>query len=73
MDGRQAAGESAPTRTVWDWLLVAAATAIFLVFASMARVPQLSLNWLPAALLTIALLVFLFLCALALWRTTRFH
>jgi drug/metabolite transporter (DMT)-like permease len=73
MDGRQAAGESAPSRTVWDWLLVAAATAIFVVFASMARVPELSLNRLPAALLTIALLVLLFICALALWRTTRFH
>ena len=73
MDGRQAAGESAPRRTVWDWLLVAAATAIFVFFASMVRVPQLSLNWLPAALLTIALLVLLFICALALYRTTRFH
>src|SRR5947199_6887356 len=52
MDGRQAAGESAPSRSVWDWLLVAAATAIFVVFASMARVPQLSLNLVPAALLT---------------------
>jgi len=73
MDGRQAAGESAPSRTIWDWLLVAAASAIFIVFASMARVPQLSLNWLPAALLTIALLVLLFICTVALYRTTRFH
>src|SRR5919108_81659 len=73
MDGRQAAGESAPSRTIWDWLLVAGATAIFVVFASMARVPQLSVNWVPAALLTIALLVLLFICALALYRTTRFH
>src|SRR6266568_3827492 len=73
MDGRQAAGESAPIRTIWDWLLVAVATAIFVVFATMARVPQLSLNWVPAALLTIALLVLLFICTLALWRTTRFH
>src|SRR5215831_6317216 len=44
MNGRQATGESAPSRTIWDWLLVAAATAIFIVFASIARVPQLSLN-----------------------------
>jgi len=73
MDGRQAAGESAPSRSVWDWLLVAAATAIFAVLASMARVPQMSLNWVPAALLTTALLVLLFICTLALWRTTRFH
>jgi len=73
MDGRRAAGESAPTRTVWDWLLVAAATAVFVVFAAMARVPQLPLHWAPAALLTIALLVLLFVCTLALYRTTRFH
>jgi len=73
MDGRQAADESAPSRTVWDWLLVAAATAIFIVFAGMARVPQLSVNLLPAALLTIALLILLFICTIALYRTTRFH
>jgi hypothetical protein len=73
MDGRQAAGESAPSRTFWDRLVVAVATAIFVIFASNARVPQLSLNWVPAALLTAALLVLLFICTLALWRTTRFH
>ena len=73
MDGRQAAGESAPSRTVWDWLLVAAATASFVIFATMARVPELSLNWIPAALLTLALLVLLFICTLALWHITGFH
>src|SRR5438309_4522425 len=73
MDGRQAAGESTPTRTVRDWLLVASATAIFVIFAAMARVPQLSLHWGPAAPLTAALLVLLFVCTLTLWRTTRFH
>src|SRR5215470_13434744 len=42
LDGRQAAGESQnPSRSVWDWLLVAAATAIFTLFASTARVPQM--------------------------------
>ena len=73
MDGRQAANETAPSRTVWDWVLVAAATTIFIVFASIARVPQLLLNWTPAALLTIALLVLLFICTVALYRTTRFR
>src|SRR5207247_9246873 len=73
MDGRQAAGESAPSRCVWDWLLVAAASAVFVVFAAMARVPQLSLHWGPVARLAAALLVLLFICTLALWRTTRFH
>jgi glucose uptake protein GlcU len=73
MDGRQAAGESKPSRTVWDWLLVAGASAIFVVFAPMARVPQIPLRFAPAALLTIALLILLFVCGLTLWRTTRFH
>jgi len=33
----------------------------------------MSLHWGPAALLVAALLVLLFICTLALWRTTRFH
>jgi len=73
MEGRQAAGEAAHSRTVWDWLLASAAAAIFLFFASMARVPQLSLHWGPAALLTAVLLVLLLVCGFALWRTTRFN
>jgi len=73
MDGRQAAGEAAPSRTVWDWLLVAVASAIFVFFAAMARIPQMPLHWGPAALLTAALLVLLLLCGFALWRTTRFN
>jgi glucose uptake protein GlcU len=73
MDGRQAAGESAHSRSIWDWLLVAAASAVFVVFAGMARVPQMSLHAGPAVLLTAALLLLLFICALALWRTTRFN
>src|SRR6266436_1437169 len=62
MDGRQAAGESAPSRSILDWLLVAAATTIFIFFATMARVPQMSIHWGPAALLTAALLALLVLC-----------
>ena len=73
MDGRQAADEAAHSRSLWDWLLVAAATAIFIVFAGMARVPQITWHGGPAALLTAALLLLLFICTLALWRTTRFN
>jgi len=73
MDGRQAADESKPSRSLRDWLLVAGATSIFAVFAAIARVPQISLSYGPAALLTAALLVLLFICGLALWRITRFH
>ena len=73
MDGRQAAGESQPSRSAWDWLLVVGASSIFAFFAAAARIPQISLRFEPAALLTAALLVLLFVSGLALWRTTRFH
>jgi len=73
MDGRQVLGEAKPSRNGLDWLLVVAATSVFVIFAAMARVPQMSLQWGPAALLTGAMFLLLFLCGLALWRTTRFH
>ncbi len=73
MDGRQAVGEAKASRSAWDWLLVAAASAIFVIFAAMARVPQMSLHWVPAMFLIAALLLLLLICGLALWRTTRFH
>jgi drug/metabolite transporter (DMT)-like permease len=72
-EGRQAAGESLPSHSVLDWLLVAAASAVLLVFAAMARVPQFSFRWGPALALAAALLLLLFLCGRKLWRTTRFH
>src|SRR6266571_1069412 len=73
MEGRQVAGESRPGRSAWDWLLVGGATSIFVVFATMARVPQMSFHWGPAALLTAVLFLLLVICGLALWRTTRFN
>src|SRR6267378_6906112 len=73
MDGRQLLGEAKPSRGVLDWLLVIAATSVFVIFAAMARVPQISLHWAPAAFLTALLFLFLIICGLALWRTTRFN
>ena len=73
MDGRQSASEAKPSRTVVDWLLVAAATAIFAYFAAASRLPQISISWLPALLLSAASLALLLLCGLTLHRTTRFH
>ena len=73
MDGRQLAGEQKPSRSALDWLVVIAATSVFVIFATMARVPQMSLHWAPAALLTAALFLLLIICGLALWRTTRFN
>src|SRR5438309_8494056 len=73
MDGRQVLGEAKPSRGGLDWLLVVAATSVFVIFATMARVPQMSVAWGPAALLTAVLVLFLVICGLALWRTTRFN
>jgi glucose uptake protein GlcU len=73
MDGRQLLGEAKPSRSALDWLLVLLATGVFVIFAAMARVPQLSLHGGPAALLTAALFLLLVICGLALWRTTGFH
>jgi glucose uptake protein GlcU len=72
-EGRQAANEAKSKRTVLDWVLVGGATAILGAFASMARVPQISVRWAPAIVLTIVLLVLLLICGTKLWRTTRFH
>jgi drug/metabolite transporter (DMT)-like permease len=69
--GREVHG---PARRSWlDWLLVGIATAVLATFASMARAPQLSVHWGWAAVLTVAMLVALAGCGLALWRTTRFN
>jgi drug/metabolite transporter (DMT)-like permease len=73
MAGRQSAGEAKPSRSAWDWLLVAVATSIFVILAAIARVPQISLRWWPAAVLSAAILVLLVVCGATLWRTTRFH
>jgi glucose uptake protein GlcU len=73
MQGMQTAGEIRPGRTVWDWLLVAIATSIFVFFATMARAPRISFHWGPAALLIGATLTLLVACGLTLWRTTRFN
>jgi drug/metabolite transporter (DMT)-like permease len=73
MDGRQSASEAKPSRTAIDWLLVAAATAVFLFLGATARLPQISLNWFPALVLGTATLTLLIVCGLTLHRTTRFH
>lgn len=72
-EGRPTAGEARPQRRAVDWLLVAVATFILVVFAAMARVPTISFQWGPAMFLTIVLFLLLFVCGVALWRTTRFH
>src|SRR5262249_45807220 len=72
-DGCQAESEAPLKRGALDWFLVAMATAILLAFAAIAQVPELSFDWGPALLLTIALLALLVISGASLWRTTRFH
>jgi drug/metabolite transporter (DMT)-like permease len=73
MDGRQSPSESKPSRTAVDWILVIAVTSIFVFFALTARLPQISINWLPALLLSAATLTLLLICGATLHHTTRFH
>ena len=73
MEGRQAAGEGNLSRSVWDWLVVAGATGIFVALAVIARVPQMSLHWGAISALTAAGVALFLICGVTLWRTTRFQ
>jgi drug/metabolite transporter (DMT)-like permease len=73
MDGRRAESEAKTSRGWWDWVVVLAATGAFVLLGSVARVPQLSLQWGAIVVLTAASLGLLVICGLALWRTTRFQ
>ena len=73
MQGTEVEGEAKPSRSVFDWILVAGATSIFVVCATMARSPAMAFRWVPALFLIAAMLVLLLVCGLTLWRTTRFH
>ena len=62
-----------PHRRTWvDWVVVLAATAVLVVFALMADVPRIALEWQWAAVLVAVMLAILVGCGLALWRATRF-
>jgi drug/metabolite transporter (DMT)-like permease len=71
-EGKEA-GDRGQRRTWLDWLIVAGATATFVGFATLARPPEMALAWSWVVPLTLLMLVFLVGCAMALWRTTRFH
>jgi drug/metabolite transporter (DMT)-like permease len=60
-------------RSWLDWLLVIAATTIFIALAVLARAPNMALNWPALAALAATMLIFLLACGLALWKTTRFN
>src|SRR5580700_189631 len=73
VDGRRSAGEIAPARSPWDWVLIAVATGVFAAFGLMARVPQMDLRWGPALILSLVSLGMLVVCGVVIWRTTRFR
>jgi drug/metabolite transporter (DMT)-like permease len=73
MDGRQTAGEVPPRRSAVDWVLIAGATAVFVGFARIAYLPELSIRWGPVVALSAAMLVLLTVCGLEFWRTTKFN
>lgn len=59
-------------RTWFDWLVIVGATLVFAVLGAMARIPhmEIRMGWLIT--LTLAMLLVLIACGLALWRITRF-
>ena len=60
------------SRTWVDWLIVLAATCIFVVFGALARVPHMHIEVKSLVALSLAMVVVLLASGLALWRLTRF-
>ena len=56
-----------------DWTLVAGATAVFIAFGAIARVPTLTIQWGWVAGLTITMVALLLGSGILLWRTTRLN
>ena len=71
-DSNGAATNNQP-RTWVDWMIVATTTVVFVALAMMSRVPDISVNWTAAGILSATLLIFLVLCGAALWKSTRFN
>jgi len=71
MEGREFDG-GVSRRTVLDWLLVVGVTGIFVALAAVARLSRVDIDLRWAAVLSVAMLLLLVVCGIALWRTTRF-
>jgi drug/metabolite transporter (DMT)-like permease len=72
MEGREfeAGGKR---RTLIDYILIAATSAVFMVLAAVARVPRMDMHLTWAAALAAAMLVLLASCGISLGRTTGFR
>ncbi len=73
MEGMAVEGEIRPARSGLDWVLVGGATCIFVGVGMLARAPNVSFRWQPAAVLIAATLALLLVCGAGLWRTTGFN
>ena len=69
--GRESSEELA-RRGWWDYLIIAAAVAVFVLLASNAAVPPIAMNFAWIAVLGIVLVASLGACCWALWKRTRF-
>ena len=71
MEGRDF-GSAPISRSLLDWLLILGTTVLFVILASMARLPQINFSGAWATALTAAMLALVASCSVALWRTTKF-
>ena len=65
-------GEGKRDRAWWDYLILAAATGVFVWLGVQAQVPTLSMNFTWVAFLGVLMVITAVVCAWALWRSTRF-
>jgi glucose uptake protein GlcU len=63
---------AARRRTPLDWIIVGAASAVLVGFASIAEAPRLDARWSWMLALVLMLLAILAVATRALWKTTRF-
>ena len=71
MEGRDI-NQSELRRTWKDWLLISAATLIFVGFAVLAKVPQMEIQSAWLGLFAVLLIAVLVVGGVALWRVTKF-
>ena len=60
-------------RSAVDWILIVAATAVFVCLAVISKPPQVDASFGWAAALSVLMFTLMAACGVALWRTTRFR
>lgn len=74
LEGKDTANAAEGRRRTWlDWVLVVTATALFVGLATLARAPNLTLDWNSVAILSAAMVILLAACGAALWKITNFN